>query len=110
MQAGLDIETLKCLEDLIERASTARDLYQYTSKIVTPAAESTKVSPYQLPITQDACDSAYQIISYFMLDFKLSKYKNIFPTKVHNSEHLRINDIYDFFLSELIQYLKAAKN
>ncbi|KAG5576442.1 hypothetical protein H5410_056576 [Solanum commersonii] len=102
LQAGLDLESIKTPEDIIERASTAKDPYQYISKVVTLAAESTKVSPDQLPITQDASASAYQIISYFMLDFQLAKYTNLIPTKVHNSEHLRINDIYDFFLSELI--------
>ncbi|KAH0687274.1 hypothetical protein KY284_017827 [Solanum tuberosum] len=110
LQAGLDLESIKTPEDLIERASTARDPYQYISKVVTLAAESTKVSPDQLPITQDVSASAYQIISYFMLDFQLAKYTNLIPTKVRNSEHLRINDIYDFFLSELIEYLKTAGN
>ena len=83
-QAGLDLECIKCHEDLIEISSTASDLYQYISKIVTLVAEFSKISPYQLPITHDASSSTYQIISYFMLDFELPKYTNLFPTKVHN--------------------------
>ncbi|KAG5571413.1 hypothetical protein H5410_061179 [Solanum commersonii] len=81
LQAGLDLVSIKTSEDLIECVSTTRDPYQYISKVVTLVADSPEVSPHQLPITQDASASAYQITSYFMLDFELAKYTNLIPAK-----------------------------
>lgn len=49
----------------------------------------------ETPITQDASASAYQLMSYFMLDE--TKRRNLFP-----SEDGIINDIYDYFSSPLL--------
>ncbi|XP_019240737.1 PREDICTED: uncharacterized protein LOC109220725 [Nicotiana attenuata] len=49
---------------IIEYAPTARDPFQFLSKALIIQGLDTRVSDWQLPITQDASASAYQIISY----------------------------------------------
>lgn len=51
-----------------------------------------------IPITQDASASAYQIMSYFMLDEKMAERTNLIPSDA-------IQDIYSFFLDELKEFL-----
>ncbi|KAL8553268.1 hypothetical protein ACS0TY_001800 [Phlomoides rotata] len=53
------------------------------------------------PITQDASASAYQIMSYFMLDETMGLRTNLIPSK-----DALIQDIYDFFRMELLSFLK----
>lgn len=53
------------------------------------------------PITQDASASAYQIMSYFLLDKTIAKRTNLFP-----SPDGKIQDIYSFILEELKEFIK----
>ncbi|KAI5658856.1 hypothetical protein M9H77_27649 [Catharanthus roseus] len=55
----------------------------------------------KIPITQDASASAYQILSYFLLDETLAFRMNLIPAP--NGE---IEDIYTYFLMEFMQYFK----
>lgn len=53
-----------------------------------------------LPVTQDASASAYQIMSYFLLDKEMAMRTNLFPSKDG-----KINDIYSFILEELKEFI-----
>ncbi|XP_061368161.1 probable DNA-directed RNA polymerase [Gastrolobium bilobum] len=54
------------------------------------------------PITQDASASAYQIMSYFLLDETMAKRTNLIP-----SSDGEIQDVYAFFLEELKEFMKV---
>jgi len=54
----------------------------------------------KVPITQDAASSAYQIMSYFLLDETLAKRTNLF-----SSMDGEIKDVYSFFLKEFMVYI-----
>lgn len=54
-----------------------------------------------VPITQDASASAYQIMSYFMLDETMAMRTNLIP-----SSDGQIHDVYSFILEELKEFLK----
>lgn len=54
------------------------------------------------PITQDASASAYQIMSYFLLDETIAMRTNLIP-----SSDEKIQDIYSFILEELKEFMKA---
>lgn len=56
-----------------------------------------------VPITQDASASAYQIMSYYLLDEKMGIRTNLIP-----QDHYQIEDIYEYFLAELKSYLKES--
>ncbi|XP_017985382.1 PREDICTED: probable DNA-directed RNA polymerase [Theobroma cacao] len=55
-----------------------------------------------LPIIQDASASAYQIMSYFLLDESLAKRTNLIP-----SPDGEMQDVYSFLLEELKEFMKA---
>lgn len=57
----------------------------------------------RLPITQDASASAFQIMSYFLLDEEMAKRTNLIP-----SESEEIQDVYSFFLEELKAFLPGV--
>jgi DNA-directed RNA polymerase len=57
-----------------------------------------------IPITQDASASAYQILSYFLVDGKMGYYTNIL-TGLRTEENAKIHDIYENMLAELIKYV-----
>lgn len=59
--------------------------------------------PRTIPVTQDqdASSSAYQIMSYFLLDVDLAKRTNLIPTGE------KIQDIFSFLLEELKQFLQT---
>lgn len=109
LQVGLKLDGITLDSDLMDFAADARDPFQFLSKVVTLRSSSSKVTESQLPITQDASASAYQIISYFMLDFELAKYTNLLPAKAKDDDAPRINDIYDFFVAELQEYFKGCE-
>jgi hypothetical protein len=48
-------------------------------------------------ITQDASASAYQIMSFFLLDVVLAKRKNIIPSD-DDEEKVKIQDVYAYML------------
>ncbi|XP_019251427.1 PREDICTED: uncharacterized protein LOC109230376 [Nicotiana attenuata] len=89
---------------IIEYAPTARDPFQFLSKALIIQRLDSRVSEWQLHITQDASASAYQIISYFLLDFEIANCTNLIPTKGDKEppqKKIGINDVYDFFVSEI---------
>nr|UYK51799.1 hypothetical protein [Paphiopedilum micranthum] len=57
-----------------------------------------------IPITQDASSSAYQIMSYFLLDETLAKRTNLILDADGDG---KIQDVYCFILEELKEFMKA---
>lgn len=87
--------------NLFEFARNARHPFQFICNIVSycndPANTTNLINA---PITQDASASAYQIMSYFLLDIKMAMRTNLIP-----SPDGKIQDVYSFFLEELKEYL-----
>lgn len=79
-------------EKLLEHARDAKRPFQFLSNIIA----HTSGNMQSIPITQDASASAYQIMSYLLLDHEMAKKTNLIP-----SEDGHIYDIYSFFLDEL---------
>lgn len=86
-------------ESLIQFSVDASDPYQFISKVLC-LSDSGEIDLLQIPITQDASASAYQIMAYFLLDHEIAKKTNLIP-----SVDDRISYIYIFFLEELKDYL-----
>ncbi|GKV53287.1 hypothetical protein SLEP1_g59819 [Rubroshorea leprosula] len=63
---------------LIKFAGDAKNPYQFISKVLSFGKHGT-ISPLQIPITQDASASAYQLISCLLLDKELAKHTNLIP-------------------------------
>ncbi|XP_070045570.1 probable DNA-directed RNA polymerase [Nicotiana tomentosiformis] len=102
---------LASAETIITYATNASDPFQFLSKAITLGEFDSRVSYSQLPITQDASANAYQIISYFLLNSETANIINLIPTKGNKEvEDLRINDVYEFFVLEIVEYLKKEIN
>ena len=87
--------------DLINLALEAKDQYQFISKVITIEENHyNKIQKQQLPITQDASASAYQIMSYLLLDLELALLTNLFICESTDN----IQDIYSNCLEELKNY------
>ncbi|KAL3646619.1 DNA-directed 5'-3' RNA polymerase [Castilleja foliolosa] len=80
------LSQLQCLEDL-RGFSDDKEAIRYMNSF---------------PITKDASASAYQIMSYFMLNETMAIRTNLIQSK----EKEGILDIYDFFRVELLSFLK----
>ncbi|XP_050217544.1 probable DNA-directed RNA polymerase [Mercurialis annua] len=65
------------------------------------------LSLHKIPLSQDASASAYQIMSYFMLDKDLAMKTNLIPSVPLDTD---IQDLYMFLKDELLQYLKEWAN
>lgn len=85
-------------ESLISFASDARDQYQFISKVLC-----SKGVPDGEPITQDAAASAYQIMSYFLLNEEMARRTNLLP-----SPDGKIQDVYMNLLHDLKVFLHLS--
>ena len=83
---------------IFEYARDAKRPFQFLSYIMAINANKHMC----VPITQDASASAYQIMSYFLLDDTMAKRTNLIP-----SSDGQIQDVYSFFLEELKVFMKA---
>lgn len=73
-------------ESLISFDKDARDPYQFIAKVLC----TDRVQELNgIPITQDAADSAYQIMSYFLLNEEMARRTNLIP-----SPDGQIQDVY----------------
>lgn len=88
-------------ENSIYFAREAKHPFQFLAKTLGLINNKTEVL-MNTPITQDASASAYQIMSYFLMDEILAKRTNLIP-----SEDDQIQDLYSFLLEELIEFMKA---
>lgn len=82
-------------------AQDAKHPFQFLANIKGLAAKKLNVLT-NTPITQDASASAYQIMSYLLLDDTLAKRTNLIP-----SSDGKIQDIYSFILEEVKEFMKA---
>ena len=81
-------------------AREAKRPFQFLSNMIGLADNKLNVFT-STPITQDASASAYQIMSYFLLNETLAKRTNLIP-----SEDGKIQDVYSFLLEELKEFMK----
>lgn len=86
---------------LIQFAAEGSDPFQFISKVLTIRDESLTHKLWLHPVTQDASASAYQIMSYLLLNIKMAKLTNLIPNK-----NGLIEDMYLSLRKELIQFLK----
>ncbi len=89
------------LSNLLEFAREAKRPFQFLANINANVNNKINVLT-NIPITQDASASAYQIMSYFLLDETMAKRTNLIP-----SSDGQIQDVYSFFLEELKEFMKA---
>lgn len=61
--------------------------------------------PLSLPLTQDASTSAYQIMSYLLLDLDLGKRTNLIYER---DSYKKIEDLYASLLDEVRGYFKSG--
>lgn len=88
-------------KNLIEYARDAKHPFQFIAFVIAILSND-KNNIIRMPITQDASASAYQIMSYFMLDETMAKRTNLIP-----SSDGKIQDVYSFILDELKEFMKA---
>lgn len=86
---------------LINLASDAKRPFQFLSNMVIFEQSKDFDSLKCIPITQDASASAYQIMSYFLMDESIARCTNLIP-----SENGEIQDIYLSILNELKPFIK----
>jgi len=109
----VNLDSFNMIRDTIMFAKDAKNPLQFIATINSilycfqhkcnpsciPLAQEAYAS---IPITQDASASAYQIMSYFLLDEGLAKSTNLIP-----DPHEIIHDIYTHILHELEKYIKS---
>jgi DNA-directed RNA polymerase len=86
-------------ESIIQLAKNAKHPFQFIANVL--AIEEGETDPLTIPVTQDASSSAYQIMSYLLLDESLAKQTNLIP-----SDNDKINDLYLEILTDLKQFLQ----
>lgn len=100
------ISNLSCKKKVIEDARDARRPFQFLAHFIGYKYAYANLKARSIlasfPITQDASASAYQIMSYFMLDNTMAKRTNLIP-----SVDDEIQDVYTFFLEELKEFMIA---
>ena len=92
----------KIEENSFEFARKAKRPFQFLANLTGLLSNNDSILR-RIPITQDASASAYQIMSYFLLDETLAKRTNLIP-----SSEDKINDIYSYFLLELKEFLPSV--
>lgn len=90
---------------LIDFAVQASDPFQFLSKIlsndrVTPKDRIIGLS--KVPVTQDASASAYQIMSYFLLNTEMARRTNLIPSPSNE-----IQDLYSCLKDEIMVFLHS---
>lgn len=89
-----------CDSGATSRPQEAKRPYQFLANIIALSSQKWDLIA-RIPITQDASASAYQIMSYFLLDETLAKRTNLIP-----SSDGKIQDVYSFLLEELKEFMK----
>lgn len=86
-------------DSLIQFAEKAKNQIQFMANVLS--IERDETDPATIPVTQDASASAYQIMSYLLLDVDLAQRTNFIPTPSEN----KIRDIDSEILEELKPFL-----
>ncbi|XP_022975381.1 uncharacterized protein LOC111474651 [Cucurbita maxima] len=87
-----------------QNITLAKHPFQFAANIYAIQNNKLKFLKDCVPITQDAASSAYQIMSYFLLDERLAERTNLFLSPDNPN---KIQDIYLYFLDELKEFMKA---
>jgi DNA-directed RNA polymerase len=87
---------------LLYYAATAKHPFQFISQIICRRVE--EYHP-MTPITQDASASAYQIVSYLLLDKDLAGKTNLIKSA---SGENRINDFYSYIMADIKALLPSV--
>nr|YP_005090412.1 orf2 gene product [Dorcoceras hygrometricum]AEK53323.1 hypothetical protein [Dorcoceras hygrometricum] len=106
-----DINSNKNPDDyLFKKASEAKRSFQFLANmlILKDIKSISEIQNYNLfilntPLTQDASASAYQIMSYFLLDESMAMRTNLIPHPCHNE----IQDVYSYMLEELKEFINS---
>lgn len=103
----IDEKIISFLRKVIDKK--CKNIYQLLANIVYYAyskddPKKLKQMYLSVPITQDASASAYQIMSYYLLDYTMAIRTNL----ISISKSKQIEDIYEYFLIELKSYLKNS--
>lgn len=85
-------------DSFIQLARDAKHPFQFIANVLSLEGN---MDPTTIPVTQDASSSAYQIMSYLLLDVDLAMRTSLIP-----SEDDLIKDVYSFFLEELKPFLQ----
>lgn len=93
-------------KDLIEFSKKASDPFQFLSKVLIHKENDFLNRYSEVPISQDASASAYQIMSYFQLNQMLAQLTNLFPNQNPETNEDIIQDIYLMLHKVLCNYLK----
>ncbi|XP_059654541.1 probable DNA-directed RNA polymerase [Cornus florida] len=89
-------------KSLIVLAKQASDPFQFLGKVLADERDTTL---HCVPVTQDASASAYQIMSYLLLNKELGMHTNLLP-----SPDNKIQDFYAFLKDELLVFLHSRLN
>jgi len=105
LSPNIDKDARDCI--LYNYALRARNPFQFLSffQMITSADDKNQDSWYYImraPHQLDASASAYQLISYFLLDLKMARDTNLF---VDDDPHDQIHDIYQTIDSRLKEYI-----
>lgn len=84
---------------LTEKAAQAKHPFQFLSNFLSHSYDKSHLA--NMPITQDASASAYQIMSYFLLDEGMARKTNLIQ-----SPEGEIQDIYTSILHDLKSYIE----
>lgn len=85
--------------DVLMYAREAKRPFQFYAHLMALHSNNIKLIN-RIPFTQDASASAYQIMSYFLLDADLACRTNLIPGEI-------IHDVYLYILEDLKKYIKA---
>lgn len=94
-------------EDIYKDARYAKNPFQYLANMTILYNGKYKDWLAGIPITQDASASAYQIMSYLLLDKKLAIKTNLIKNKKPKMEY--IQDIYEDMFKDLKVYISNEK-
>ncbi|XP_022933021.1 uncharacterized protein LOC111439690 [Cucurbita moschata] len=87
-----------------QNITLAKRPFQFAANIYAMQNHKLKFLKDFVPITQDAASSAYQIMSYFLLDESLAERTNLFLSTDNPNQ---IQDVYLYFLAELKEFMEA---
>jgi len=99
-------EMVESDNSLIHLALQASDPFQFIAKVLSNerVSDIERMKGYHIvPVTQDASASAYQIMSYLLLNVEMARLTNLIPSKDN-----QIQDLYLYLKKELMKYLHSA--
>lgn len=90
-------------EYIIESMSSAKEPFQFMRKALLFFEKRTRGDFYGEPVSMDASSSAYQIMSYLLLDAEMARLTNLIKSYSRN-------DLYSIIRERLLEYLKQQQS